>query len=224
MDHKKCPQELEDASVQLVQEARREAHAASEHAGIVGKELAQTKATLCALERKEIASLSAKLANVWRSMETQAERESGMVDDPVYRHIVLDSATATVLSHPLVQRLNYIKQLSFSYLQFPSSTHSRLAHSLGAAKNAELAMQGMFDRGKCYTDLGEEELPGEVVADRYKHTKKAKITALLHDLGHGPFGHALDKYIGFRNPGDPKWFCQPGLAPFDHLIWPHLSY
>ena len=65
-------------------------------------------------------------------------------------------------------------------------------------------MQGMFDRGKCYTAQGEEELPREVVAERYKHTKKAKVTALLHDLGHGSFGHALDKYIGFRNPGDPK--------------------
>ena len=34
--------------------------------------------------------------------------------------------------------------------------------------------------------------------------KKTKVAALLHDLGHGPFGHALDKYIGFVDPGDPK--------------------
>ena len=120
-------------------------------------------------------------------METQPEREPGMVDDPVlsahrsrhcYGHGTFSSFSAEVDLHQAAR---------FLHLQFPSSTHSRLAHSLGAAKNAELAMQGMFDRGKCYTAQGEEELPREVVAERYKHTKKAKVTALLHDLGHGPF-------------------------------------
>jgi HD superfamily phosphohydrolase len=204
MDRKKHPRELEDASVELVEEARREAFDAEQQAAAVRQELARTKGALHALEGKEIAPLVGKLSNAWRSSEPQPERTPRMVDDPVYRHIVLDAATATVVSHPLVQRLNYIKQLSFSYLQFPSSTHSRLAHSLGAAKNAELAMQGIFDRGKCYTSRGEEDLAPGILAARTAHTKKAKITALLHDLGHGPFGHALDKYIGFRNAADPR--------------------
>jgi len=65
MDRNKRPRELEDASVELVEEARREALVAAQDAANVREELARTKATLHAVERKEVASLARKLADAW---------------------------------------------------------------------------------------------------------------------------------------------------------------
>ena len=43
------------------------------------------------------------------------------------------------------------------------------------------------------------EFPKEVVTDRDNVIRRAKLLAMLHDLGHGPFGHALDNYVGYVN-------------------------
>ena len=101
----------------------------------------------------------------------------------------------------MLQRLNRVRQLSFSYSHFPSATHSRLSHCLGVAKNAEIALGRILDRG-VYYEVGQPDpkpFPNEMLADRNKLIQKAKLIGLLHDLGHGPFGHALDNYIGYSN-------------------------
>jgi HD superfamily phosphohydrolase len=203
-DERNLPKELEDACAELLAQERSRAQSAELNARQLQTDLERTKTDLAVLQKKEFSALAAEFAGAWKTDQRQVPRKSCMVDDPVYLHVALDEATATVLSHPMVQRLNYIKQLSFSYLQFPSATHTRLAHSLGAAKNAELAIQGMLDRGVFYSSQGEEILPQYVVAARPALLKKTKVAGLLHDLGHGPFGHALDKYIGFIDPGNPK--------------------
>jgi HD superfamily phosphohydrolase len=103
--------------------------------------------------------------------------------------------------------------LSFSYTQFPSSTHSRLSHCLGVARNIERALTAIFDRG-VYYKVGESSprpFPDDVMRHRNSIVQKAKLVALLHDLGHGPFGHALDNYIGFSrieksNPDPDKLY------------------
>ena len=153
-----------------------------------------------------LSSIAKNLANRWRSSERIALRESRIIDDPVYGCVALDEKLSTVLAHPLLQRLNRVRQLSFSYAQFPSSTHSRLSHCLGVAKNADLALGGIFDRGQYYV-LGENsprEFPEEILRSRKAIIQKAKLAAILHDLGHGPFGHALDNYVGFVDPGKPS--------------------
>jgi HD domain len=204
MSGKRLPKDLEDVCAELIKEARAQADTAKDTRVRLAEEASEAKASLSLLQKKEMAAFAAKFAAAWKSSDTEPLHSPAMIDDPVYQHVVLDKVLSTVLHHPLVQRLNYIKQLSFAYLQFPSATHTRLAHSLGAARNAELAMQGMLDRGTCYCADGERELPKELLARRTDLVRKAKVTALLHDLGHGPFGHALDKYIGFLDPGDPK--------------------
>ena len=92
-----------------------------------------------------------------------------------------------------------MKQLSFSYTQYPSASHTRLSHSLGAAKNAELALRGIFSRGVYYEVGGDApvKFSPEITDRRDEIIQRAKLAALLHDLGHGPFGHALDHYVGF---------------------------
>jgi HD superfamily phosphohydrolase len=166
----------------------------------------------CVEERDQVAS---KLAEFQKDFLPAAVREMGRrwltdripdrleakgIDDPIYGHFLLDPTLATLLSHPLLQRLARVKQLSFSFSQFPSARHSRLSHSLGAAKNAEMALAGILDRGVYYVE-GETEphrFSEEITSQRSSLLRRAQIAALLHDVGHGPFGHALDYYAGAK--------------------------
>src|SRR5258708_3107377 len=116
-------------------------------------------------------------------------------DDPVYLQLALDPSLSDIIAQPIVQRLNHIRQLSFAYLAFRSATHTRLAHSLGACRNAQVVMRKVFQDGYLYTKEG--RLPIGMRERKAKgYTKLAMITALLHDLGHGPLSHALDIHIG----------------------------
>jgi HD superfamily phosphohydrolase len=153
------------------------------------------------LANRDFAGIVKILANRWTSSALVPIREPRTLDDPVHGSIELDTKLATVLGHPMVQRLNRVRQLSFSYAQFPSSTHSRLSHSLGVARNAEVALSRILDAGVYYIpgDRGPREMPAEILGNRRALVQKAKMVGLLHDLGHGPFGHALDNYVGFAN-------------------------
>ena len=151
------------------------------------------------LERSTFTASVQTLAGRWRSSAVIQKRKPYSADDPIHGRIALDEELSTVLAHPLVQRLNHVKQLSFSYTQYPSASHTRLSHSLGAAKNAELALRGIFSRGVYYEVGGDApvKFSPEVTDRRDEIIQRAKLAALLHDLGHGPFGHALDHYVGF---------------------------
>lgn len=150
-------------------------------------------------ERKyEIQKLSKLLADAW-TKPSSARVCKLFFDDPVWGHTVVDQELAVLFGHPLLQRLNYIRQLSFAYLTFPSATHSRMSHSLGVCKLAESALTTIFRNNVIYTENGLEKIDlspeqrGELIL-------KAKTAALVHDLGHAPFGHALDRFVGFFDP------------------------
>jgi HD superfamily phosphohydrolase len=76
---------------------------------------------------------------------------------------------------------------------------------LGAAKNVEVAISGL-DRGEYYVlkEAKPRRLPRAIIDSREAIVLKAKLVALLHDLGHGPFGHALNNYVGFIDPKAPS--------------------
>lgn len=117
------------------------------------------------------------------------------IDDPIYRSVIIEKEIAPIFLHPLVQRLNYIRQLSFSYKSYPNATHSRLSHCLGVCKNAELTLSRIFARGVYFTVDGEKRF-NLTDDEKRRYIQTAKIAALLHDLGHGPFGHGLDLFVG----------------------------
>ncbi len=108
-----------------------------------------------------------------------------IINDPVYGFITIDHPLLfKVIEHPAYQRLRRIYQMALAYLVYPGATHSRLHHSLGAyhlMRNAidELKLKGV--------DITDEEALG------------AKIAILLHDIGHGPFSHALENTIVENN-------------------------
>lgn len=101
-----------------------------------------------------------------------------IINDPVYGFITIDQPLILqIVSHPYYQRLRNIHQMAFAHLVYPGAVHSRLHHSLGAYHLMGMALQELRSKGVTITDA--EELG-------------AKIAILLHDIGHGPFSHALE--------------------------------
>jgi HD superfamily phosphohydrolase len=137
----------------------------------------------------------------WTSPVDFAPAQPRLIDDPIHGCVTLDSTLSTLIAQPIVQRLSRIRQLSFSYAHFPSATHSRLSHVLGVAHNVEAALNGIFARGVYYEEGAHEptRFPDNILNRRDEIIRRAKVLAILHDLGHGPFGHALDNYVGYIN-------------------------
>ncbi|GAA3975015.1 HD domain-containing protein [Pedobacter ginsengiterrae] len=101
-----------------------------------------------------------------------------IINDPVYGFISIPTELVyDVISHPYFQRLRYIKQLGMTHLVYPGALHTRFHHALGAMHLMSLAISLLKSKGHTITD-GEEE--------------SAILAILLHDIGHGPFSHALE--------------------------------
>ena len=101
-----------------------------------------------------------------------------IVNDPVYGFITIDNALVyEVISHPFYQRLRRIHQMALAHLVYPGAVHSRLHHSLGSYHLMCNALNEL--KGKGFSITPDEETG-------------AKIAILLHDIGHGPFSHALE--------------------------------
>lgn len=143
-----------------------------------------------------------------RGTEKNATRPSKLhFIDPMYELLELEEELAQIFQLPLVQRLARVRQLSFAYFDQPLGQHNRLAHSLGVCKNMELALSGMLHRDDLYSAKGSRRLSkilSKRKIDRTQLIRKAKLLGLLHDIGHGPFGHSLDRYLGFRLDKDIK--------------------
>ncbi|MDR6783576.1 HD superfamily phosphohydrolase [Pedobacter africanus] len=101
-----------------------------------------------------------------------------IINDPVYGFINIPSEIIfDLISHPYFQRLRYIKQLGMTHLVYPGALHTRFHHALGAMHLMSLAIEVLRSKGHEVTPEEEEA---------------ATIAILLHDIGHGPFSHALE--------------------------------
>jgi HD superfamily phosphohydrolase len=169
----------------------------------VSKSRAELAEALQQLRWKDMDRASHTVAvakSLWEAPNDHEHTEYGFEDDPVNLQFALDPKLADLVAQPIVQRLSHIKQLSFAYLKFRSATHPRLAHSLGASKNAEAVMRRIFQENRMYSSQGGEEKIDRSLTEEQKRelVNLARVTALLHDLGHGPMSHALDIHLGVR--------------------------
>ena len=104
-----------------------------------------------------------------------------IINDPVYGFITIDHPLVfEIIAHPYYQRLRRIHQMAFASLVYPGAVHTRLHHSLGAYHLMCNALSELKNKGVEIT--GEEEVG-------------AKVAILLHDIGHGPYSHALEKKL-----------------------------
>ena len=106
--------------------------------------------------------------------------------DPLYDYIYLDEDEAKIINHAIFQRLRAIRQLGFSEQAFPSGTHNRFTHSLGVCHLAGKAFDSIFSQNK--------DLP---ISPKKKQTfrKLVRVSALLHDIGHGPLSHSSESLM-----------------------------
>jgi HD superfamily phosphohydrolase len=144
--------------------------------------------------------------NRWESameFEKQNRRSSGFyfLDDPIHGQITIPDYANHLWDHPILRRLDFVKQLSYAYLQHKSATHSRLSHSIGVAGLMVKALQNIWTKGIIVTKSGPKQI--EISTDeKLELLRIAFLVGLFHDIGHGPFGHALDRYIAYRNPNN----------------------
>jgi HD superfamily phosphohydrolase len=158
---------------------------------------------LARLKRDTLGNATEMLGSVWkRERGPSWRRNPAFFEDPIYGQVELDRSLYPIFFHPLFQRLNYVRQLSFAYLNFPSASHTRLSHILGVMRNAKVAMEGIFGRGVTYPWNSTEPRRMEVGRQESERlVLKAQLCALLHDVGHGPFGHAFDALIPHLDAG-----------------------
>jgi len=127
--------------------------------------------------------------------------------DPIHNVIDLDTGNKAVnellialIDSKEFQRLRFIRQLGFSYLAYPSATHTRFEHSLGVAFLAKRFLGKVL----ACKDNVMERYEGSIYFDKlacfFESINKTKhftiIAALLHDIGHGPLSHVMEDVAG----------------------------
>jgi uncharacterized protein len=104
-----------------------------------------------------------------------------ILNDPVYGFISIpDDLIFDIIEHPYFQRLRRIQQLGLTHYVYPGALHTRFHHALGAMHLMDSALEVIRSKG---TQISEDEYLGAILA------------ILLHDIGHGPFSHALEHSI-----------------------------
>jgi HD superfamily phosphohydrolase len=104
-----------------------------------------------------------------------------IINDPVYGFITIQHPLIfSIIEHPYYQRLRRIQQMAMAQLVYPGAVHTRLHHSLGAYHLMGNAVNELRNKG---FDISEAE------------DIAVKAAILLHDIGHGPFSHALEQVL-----------------------------
>jgi len=104
-----------------------------------------------------------------------------IINDPIYGFITIPSQLLfRLIEHKYFQRLRRISQMGMSYLVYPGAHHTRFQHALGAMFLMQKAIQVLRLKGVAISEAEAEALC---------------IAILLHDIGHGPFSHAMEHSI-----------------------------
>ena len=104
-----------------------------------------------------------------------------IVNDPVYGFINFPANKVfDIVEHPWFQRLRRIKQLGLTDLVYPGAIHTRFHHVLGATHLMSMALEVLSTKGH------------QITKDE---AEAAYLAILLHDIGHGPFSHALENQL-----------------------------
>lgn len=104
-----------------------------------------------------------------------------ILNDPIYGFIsITNPLVYDVIQHPYFQRLRRISQMGMSYLVYPGAHHTRFHHALGCMHIMQKTIQVLRFKG---IEISEEE------------ENALSIAILLHDIGHGPYSHAMEHSI-----------------------------
>ena len=114
-------------------------------------------------------------------MASTNKNKRKIINDPVHGFVTIPSDFIyDLIEHPYFQRLRRIKQLGLTHYVYPGATHTRFQHTIGALHLMSLAIDSLRAKG---IDISPQE------------EEAVQIAILLHDIGHGPFSHALEESI-----------------------------
>ncbi len=126
-----------------------------------------------------------------------------LVRDPLWNSIPLDATAVRIVDTAEFQRLRYIRQLGLAHLVYPGATHTRFDHALGVYHLTTTALRHLRERGGVPPEAweGEELVP---------------YAALLHDIGHYAYSHALEELESEHVPAhheevSRRFFASPSL-------------
>ena len=139
-------------------------------------------------------------------MTTASDFKRKIINDPLYGFITIaDKLVFDVIEHPFFQRLRRIEQLGHASMVYPGALHTRFHHALGAMHLMSLAIETLRSKG---FDISNEEAQG------------ATLAILLHDIGHGPFSHALEHHIvtGISHEEITSMFMNQMNIEFNHKL------
>lgn len=103
-----------------------------------------------------------------------------IIRDPVWNNIRFDPLAFELIDTPAFQRLRYVRQLGLAFLVYPGATHSRFEHALGTYHLARRVFTLLEDQSD-FASVNREDI------------QLTRLAALLHDIGHYPFSHALEE-------------------------------
>jgi len=134
-----------------------------------------------------------------------------IIRDPVHDVVAfqiekpLDTLLFRLLNAQQFQRLRRILQLGMAHLAYPGATHSRYSHSLGVMETARKMLMHLSR----HVSINEED---ETVC---------LVSALLHDLGHGPFSHVFERVSGISHERLTQRLIQDPESEVHRLLWQH---
>jgi HD superfamily phosphohydrolase len=120
-----------------------------------------------------------------------------IIRDPLWNNIRLDPLSFELIDTPAFQRLRYVRQLGLAFLVYPGATHTRFEHALGTFHLARRAL-GLL-----------EDHPDYPAIDPFD-CALIRVAALLHDIGHYPFSHALEEIGALHHEAVAKPLIEQG--------------
>lgn len=129
-----------------------------------------------------------------------------IINDPVYGFITItNDRLFDIITHPWFQRLRFIRQLGLSEFVYPGAMHTRFQHALGAMHLMGRVLDMLRNKG---VDISDQEY------------EASQLAILLHDVGHGPFSHALEETLlkGVRHETISYLFMKALNVEFDGAL------
>jgi len=176
---------------------------------------ADCSVTALRAECPELCSAVDELASQWLqpAIERLAELDktgdanlrSKQINDPIWQTFEIEDHEVLFIDSPLLQRMRGVRQLGLANLVFPAANHDRFEHICGVIEAAErmfLALKANASRRREKDKAAGKEPP---TINEFERTV-VRLAAIFHDIGHGPFSHAIEPVMANRYQKDLKAF------------------
>ena len=117
---------------------------------------------------------------------------------PIHGHVELYADELAIIDHPAFQRLRRVRQLGLAHMVFPGATHTRFEHSVGAVHVAKLIVDHVNENHS----KNHESRSWKTTEINEATARFIRLAALLHDVGHLPFGHTLEDELNHLQSHD----------------------